>query len=285
MHLEKDSDKNDMTTWSLFCNSIFEKIQTDYPEYLEDAAEEWMMTYNIQLAKLKDKDQKFIERTSAHAANMRIREFYKSLDQDRGKEHKTIVGRNDDNKEWKGKLADEEAVNKKYGHIKNKSKARDEIADNKQRKEIDRQTIFESIESDYPQHLDDAIELWNKEYLNSRADCLPEGLYDQSAISYANERLERFYDAIKFSSSYEPSRDKRKDTSKDDITEKIDSAIKEIEDRFPEHHQEALDYWLDNYERIRGNDSSDDYNAIKAANRRLKYFKRKLEAKYSNDKT
>ena len=264
---------NNFSRWSVFSTKHFLEIANEFPEYIEQAAELWLRTQYLELQRLKKKESKFSERKAAYAANNSVKLFYEELKE----QSLEIICQDDSSDEWSGLLADEELTNKFYSDLeKNKQKPEEK----KQKREtLDRKKIFDKIEKEHPDYLDQAIGIWEQHYKNNASKSLPSGFYDNSAIQSATEKLNNFLRGLEVAKEYEEQEkkeEKLKKLSIDDYTQVIDPVIKTIEKEHPEYLDTALDHWVKHYERIAGNNDMIDETAVKIANRRLKVFYEKI---------
>lgn len=294
---------NGMSNLGMLANTYFQKIQQEYPEFFETAAEQWMFTYNIQKAK-KGNDA---ENYAAIMANKEIKEFYENLNENGPEQFDFLLYlENEDKKseqkenkkqeynktkEWDGALADErldEFYEKKGIEEKDFDKTNNhKHYDDKRRKRIDVKKIFDEIDEKYPEVSEYARELRNKEYLGQRSKNLPDPdtMIDRTALQRADEKLEEFYNNYEKGLEYLDSKDLKnpENIDKETALDNIGDVIKDIEQDLPEHYEEAIDFWVYHFERVHQPDKeiSKDQLAKRMADKRLEHFYR--EKKEKND--
>ena len=275
---------------AVFSNYSLKKIENEFPDYLDVAMENWLYNFHLYHHDFNEHEEDFANQKAAHAANLITDDFYNSLSNGlrlyelpENDFKKTSDENLEDysDQEWDGILSDSEYSTKFYNKTKNNHKNNATTKkENKKYTIKKKQNIFKKIHRKFPENLDEALEIWNYHYKQNKSKSLPEGYSDNYADGVATEKLENYYNALEIFEKYETNlNNENKDINQyvDLFFDKIDPVIDNIIENHPESIDDAVNYWFQNLSRIYSNRENDKELAIKIANRRLRYFNKKLE--------
>ena len=238
-------------------NTTFQKIVQEHPNSLEEATDFWLKTYS--LAQLKDKNNSEHKARWIGIANYNLKNYYEELKLNHKFEENPL--------EQIAKLVPLEITE-----------------------------VYKQIEEKHPEVFDEAFEMWTNTYEQTRVKSYKKNsetgededvmkhYRDNSAADFADKTVREFYIKYLKGIMYENHKDERVNTElkAEEFKKFIDSdTLARIEFKHPEKLQEALDDWVYNYGKIQivklPVEEYIDRIGVRSANRRLKYFLKKLD--------
>ncbi len=260
---------NEVSTFSFLSNHYFKKIESEFPQFLDDVLDMWLFTYNIE-------DSKRHNRYATLLANNEVREVYK------------LLKNNKDNylvKEFRKPQRLDELI-----LILSKDDCEDEISDYadqkndastaEETKKVNVHEIYRDIDENYPEFSRDARDLRDREYDGQKSKNIPKGTIDVSAMKIADKKLKDFYQRIKQGCNYERE-ELDVDINPEEIIDYIHPLIDDIKENHPDYYADAVEDWIYNVKRMYVPEEGINHNSnsVKAANKRLKLYHKKLKDK------
>lgn len=262
-HYTMGNSNNSLDAWVNFSNRHFNSFNREFSEFLAEGAEKWMIAYNSILPELKESKQK--DRQAIFYANEKLKEYQFELRD--LKKANLLVNKN---------------INSSQNTIE------DLVIKTAEDEANLRNQIFTNMQEKHPDILDEAIDMWYREY-EAQKYISPDEEFnkkyqDNGAMKIATCLLKKFYDGYQKGIKNAPDLESRNSNLKFDLhqfEEYMTPLIKKIEVEHPDKLDEALDLWVNSYSKLQiVRQSPEDYVdplGVKIADRRLEYFYKKLE--------
>ena len=258
---------NEVSTFSFLSNHYFKKIESEFPQFLDDVLNQWLITHHLE-------DEERHNKYATILANNEVKVIY------------TLLKENKDNplvKEFrKPQRLDELIVMLSPNECEQESDAsneqKNEGPNNEESRKVNVQEIYRDIDENYPDLSRVARDLRDREYDGQRSKNIPKGTIDVSAMKIADKKLEDFY--LKIKEGYTYDRDETDlEIQPEDIIDYIHPVIDDIKENYPDCYAEAVEDWIYHVKRMYVPDEgiSHESNSVKAANKRLKLYHRRLE--------